>query len=586
MNSEQDSPWHLAELAMAAFAAAPHALGGVWLRSAPGPVRDILLDVLTDFLGGNSPRRVPLHTQESRLLGGIDLAQTLAAGSLRWETGILEQSHGKVLVLAMAERADRRLVAHLCSALDRGELQLAREGLSRQIACEIGVLALDEGLADESPNPALTERLGLRIDLDGIDIHSVEPAAVDSSDILAAGQRWQDVQHTKEQLESLASVALSLGILSPRAVLLASRVARVLGALAGREETNEQDLRHAVLLSLSHRATQIPQIAEEDTSGEEDAQSAEPPEQPESPDADNPEPGSEVPLDSHVEAALAHLPPGLLESLRTGKAHRAKAGGGGGKSGAQQRHQSRGRPIGSGPGDPRHGQRLNLLATLRAAAPWQGLRKEPDTPLTSLQIRKSDFRVTRFRHRRESTALFVVDASGSTAMHRMGEAKGAVELLLADCYSRRDSVALIAFRGQQAELLLPPTRSLTRAKKALAALPGGGGTPLAHALDLTSQLTAQIQRDGATPTVVFLTDGVANIARDGSPGRGRAGEEALAAAASFQSLNSRSLLIDSSPRAQQRARDLAEALGSAYLVMPQADARRIQQAVQPAMATN
>ena len=128
-------------------------------------------------------------------------------------------------------------------------------------------------------------------------------------------------------------------------------------------------------------------------------------------------------------------------------------------------------------------------------------------------------------------------------MHRMGEAKGAVELLLADCYSRRDSVALIAFRGQQAELLLPPTRSLTRAKKALAALPGGGGTPLAHALDLTSQLTAQIQRDGATPTVVFLTDGVANIARDGSPGRGRAGEEALAAAACFQSLNSRSLLI-------------------------------------------
>ena len=585
MKTEQDSRWHLAELAMAAFAAAPHALGGVWLRSAPGPVRDILLDVLTDFLGGNSPRRVPLHTQESRLLGGIDLAQTLAAGSLRWETGILEQSHGEVLVLAMAERADRRLVAHLCSALDRGTLQLARESLSRQIACEIGVLALDEGLVDESPSPALTERLGLRIDLDGIDIHSIEPAAVDTSDILAAGRRWQDIQHAEEQLESLASIALSLGIQSPRAVLLASRVARVLAALAGREETNEQDLRHAVLLSLSHRATQLPQIAEEDTSVEEDAQSAEPPEQPESPDADKAEPGSEVPLDSHVEAALAHLPPGLLESLRTRTAQRAKAGSGG-KSGAQQRHQNRGRPIGSGPGDPRQGQRLNLLATLRAAAPWQGLRKERNTPFSSLQIRKSDFRVTRFRHRRESTALFVVDASGSTAMHRMAEAKGAVELLLADCYSRRDSVALVAFRGEQAELLLPPTRSLTRAKKALAALPGGGGTPLAHALDLAAQLTAQIQRDGATPTVVFLTDGVANIARDGTPGRGRAGAEALAAAASFQSLNSRSLLIDSSPRAQQRARDLAEALGSAYLVMPQADARRIQQAVQPALAMN
>jgi magnesium chelatase subunit D len=142
-------------------------------------------------------------------------------------------------------------------------------------------------------------------------------------------------------------------------------------------------------------------------------------------------------------------------------------------------------------------------------------------------VRKDDFRIQRFKHRSETTAIFVVDASGSSALHRLAEAKGAVELLLADCYVRRDRVALVAFRGRGAELLLPPTRSLVRTKRSLAGLPGGGGTPLAAGIEAGLALADGVKRRGGTPLLVLLTDGRANVARDGSGGRVKAGEEAL-----------------------------------------------------------
>ena len=103
-------------------------------------------------------------------------------------------------------------------------------------------------------------------------------------------------------------------------------------------------------------------------------------------------------------------------------------------------------------------------------------------PRSACRCARSDLRITRLQQRAATATLFVVDASGSSALHRLAEAKGAVELLLAECYVRRDQVGVIAFRGRGAEVLLPPTRSLVRAKRSLAALPGGGGTPLAAGL--------------------------------------------------------------------------------------------------------
>jgi magnesium chelatase subunit D len=226
---------------------------------------------------------------------------------------------------------------------------------------------------------------------------------------------------------------------------------------------------------------------------------------------------------------------------------------------------------------PERGARLNLIETLRSAAPWQQLRRPPGT--VRIVVRREDFRITRFRDRTATTTIFVVDASGSQALARLAEAKGAVELLLAECYVRRDQVALIGFRGHGAELLLPPTGALARARKCLAGLPGGGATPLAAGIDAAALLADALRRRGQSPVVVLLTDGRANIARDGTPGRAKAEADALAAAQAFRAGGTTAILIDTAPRPSQAAQNLADAMGARNLALPLADAGRLAGAV-------
>jgi magnesium chelatase subunit D len=140
-------------------------------------------------------------------------------------------------------------------------------------------------------------------------------------------------------------------------------------------------------------------------------------------------------------------------------------------------------------------------------------------------------------------------------------------------------VALISFRGEGAELLLPPTRSLHRAKKELAAMPGGGGTPLAAGIVAAGQLADEVKRKGRTPTVVMITDGRANVTREGTGGRQQAQDEAQSAAKLWRSFGYRTLLVDNSNRPEPRAGQLADAMGALYLALPRANAELITQAV-------
>ncbi|MDX2194567.1 MAG: VWA domain-containing protein, partial [Gemmatimonadales bacterium] len=228
--------------------------------------------------------------------------------------------------------------------------------------------------------------------------------------------------------------------------------------------------------------------------------------------------------------------------------------------------------------DPRR-HRLDVLGTLRAAAPWQRVRGARPGRLA---IRGDDFRVKRLKQKVGTTIVFAVDASGSAAVARLGEAKGAVELLLAESYARRDKVALVSFRGTTAETVLPPTRSLTRAKRALAGLPGGGGTPLAAAIDAVRDLAAHVRRGGGKPMAVFLTDGRANVPRAGSGGRQLAEQDAEAAARALGADGVRALVIDTASRPNPFAGRLAMLMDGQYLPLPAADARRIGGAVRTA----
>jgi magnesium chelatase subunit D len=391
----------------------------------------------------------------------------------------------------------------------------------------------------------------------------------------AARARLAAVRSRDEIRAALCTTAHALGIASLRAPWLALRAARAAAALAGREEAGEADATLAARLVFSSRATTVPP-------------SEEAPETPEAP-PDSPEPETESsvtpdrPLEDVVlEATLAALPPDLLARLRQGLAPPARPQGQG-RAGAVQKSRLRGRPAGTRAGEPRAGARLSVVETLRAAAPWQPLRRRAKGgDRGRVEVRRDDFRITRFKQRSPSTTLFAVDASGSAALHRLAEAKGAVELLLADCYVRRDQVALVAFRGTGAEMLLPPTRSLTRARRCLAALPGGGGTPLATGLDAALELALQLERRGESVTLVVLTDGRANIARDGQPGRARAAEDALEAARRLRTRPLASLVVDTAPRPETFVQRLAAEMGALYLPLPHADAARLSRAVQAA----
>jgi magnesium chelatase subunit D len=250
----------------------------------------------------------------------------------------------------------------------------------------------------------------------------------------------------------------------------------------------------------------------------------------------------------------------------------------------QKTKAKRGRPIGTRPVAGHECRHLNIVATLRAAAPWQAIRRASGAMSNGIIVRREDFRATRFKHQTETTAIFAVDASGSAALHRLAEAKGAVELLLADCYIRRDRIALVAFRGKNAEMLLPPTRSLQRAKRNLAELPGGGGTPLSAGIDMSLTVADGVRRAGGNPLLVFLTDGKANIARNGMAGRSTAQTDALVSARILKSSGVKSLLIDVSPYPAPEARQLAAEMGATYLALPHADAARISASVSGAMS--
>lgn len=210
-------------------------------------------------------------------------------------------------------------------------------------------------------------------------------------------------------------------------------------------------------------------------------------------------------------------------------------------------------------------------------------RERPDHPGRVIVL-GSDFRVRRHQAPVRSVAIFAVDASGSSALNRLAEAKGAVQLLLADCYVRRDQVALLAFRNRGAELLLPPTAALARARRSLAALPGGGATPLASGIDAARDMALGARRRGNRPLLVLLTDGGANIGRDRQPGRAAAAADARAAASACAADGIPALLIDTAPRPNAFAAELAGVMRARYLPLPFADARALSRAIRAEQA--
>jgi magnesium chelatase subunit D len=574
-----------AALAACLFAIDPVGLGGMVIRSRIGPARDLFVAQCRALLPGTMPvRRLPTHITDDRLLGGLDLALSLRAGSRIAASGLLAEVDGGVVVIPMAERLDRALVGKLAASLDRGVVSVARDGVMSECDARFGVIALDEGIGEDEATPeALCDRLAFKLDESMLNDAFAWPTV---RAIATARRRLSRVALRDETAIALCRTADALGIASLRAPILALRAARAAAALAGRRTISEADAILAARLILAPRATTLPapdQQPKPEPQPEPQAADADPPPQAQPddqpPDQTKTDSTPQELADRVLDATRTALPLDLLAALALlGGAPRATPAASGKANIAAG--GMRGRPAGVRPGRPGNGARLALIDTLRAAAPMQTLRRrDRGGPGPRVLVRAEDFRIKRYIAPVRAVAIFAVDASGSSALNRLAEAKGAIQLLLADCYVRRDQVALIAFRNRTAEILLPPTGALARARRSLASLPGGGATPLALGIDAARDMALAERRRGARPLIVILTDGGANIGRDGKPGREAAGRDARAAAQTCAAAGLATMVIDTAPRRNPFAAELARLMVGRYLPLPFADATALSHAV-------
>ena len=608
-----------------------HGWGGIWLRAPFGPVRELWLRHLSET--ELNTVKLPGNIDIERLLGGIDLSRTLQSGLLQMQTGLLQQADLGLVCISMAERFPTALIAPMTQAMDTQSLPpLKINNTESSVRTQFGVVALDESMADDPPmSPALQERLGLWFDLQDIapsDVSDVslntrkDDNALDVMGIQIAPealarmkQSLPHIQWTDEQVLAVCSTAQGLGIDSLRVPTLALRVACCHAALHARSHIADDDLAFAARCVLAPRATQLPapaenasdtepqnssdSSAEPDQAQEQSSNSLEPTETPNPSESAKDEedtsstetseedtntqdeapsdlPSSEKLQEMMIAAALASLPPDVLEGLLTKPGR--NLGNTSGRSGQFRSGTQRGRPLPPRTGRPGGHARLHILSTLRAAAPKQRLRG--NTQQGRVAIRSEDFHVHRYQQHSSSCLILALDASGSAALQRLAEAKGAVELLLQQSYARRDSVCIVSFKGAKAQLLLPMTRSLVRAKRAMMGLPGGGGTPLALALKMACEQATQLQRQGVTPILVVLSDGRANVNLQGLGGRAQAQADAQQWAAQWRQTGHRCLWIDTSLQPDTQVQNMAQTMGGSYLPMPQVQAQRMASAME------
>jgi len=540
-----DQKTYLANLALQLCQIDPKTFGGILFKTGAGAHMDKVRIALSDSELGSKVINPSMGVSD--LIGGIDPIESLTIGKLIHKSGVLARAGWNVLV--MAERLPRQSAALIAQYMDTNHTD--------------PFCIFDESEPNEENQlGALNECIAFFFDLNDL---RHDEFSVDITPISLIEREIPELSPDQQAL--IVSVALQFGIFSLRPVVMVQRAAQYLCLLDGRDTVSQDDIDTAAQLIYAHKATNIP--AEEDK--------AEPQNEPNEPNDDT-DPGAEndsleLPEDLVIEAVKAILPRDILNQISAKKSAQVRSNGDG--FGLAQKSALRGRPLPALIGRPNDQARIDILSSLRTAAPWQKLRRSQSSSDARIIIFPSDLHIQRFQNRSERVVIFSVDASGSAAMNRLGEAKGAVELMLAQAYSKRDYVALIGFRDGRADILLPPTRSLVQAKKNLAALAAGGGTPLAMGMNSALNLASLVRRSGKLPSMAFLTDGKGNIDLEGQPGRQKAMSDAAHVAEMGRTLNVPAIFIDCGRRGNPELANIADKMGGEYLCLPRANAQEI-----------
>ena len=554
---------------------------------------------------------LPINITEDRLLGGLDLERTIVCGKKKVSRGVLAAANGRVLFVNDINLLETGVCGHLADALDRRHIRIEREGISALHEADFTLVATLNP-REGAPNALLRERVGLIIDVETgtKDDHSIEiidrvlrfeenPSefakefAEETSrlreQIERSRARLPFVRITRDQLSQLSEIAVRLGVEGNRADVFAVKAARASAALAGRDCVNEDDLITAIQLVLMPRAVSVP----EKTAQDEERVESLPPEADQR-DSREPDYASDSTSDPIEDLILEALDARISDDLQISE-HRATRASRSGKR-LKGSKSVRGRYVRSlikGTSN----SRVAIDATLRAAAPYQpsrlrklralleaGSPKSAPLTMSRVRIESGDLRYKEFKHRSGILFVFAVDASGSMALNRIAQAKGALAHLLGQAYLHRDQVALVSFRRETAEVLLTPTRSVELAKRLTDAIPAGGGTPLAAGIAKALEIARSAKLRGTPQAVIVLfTDGRANVRFGRSPGLGMEAiaDELRQLGIVLHKEEIKTIVVDTKSKYLDggEGKSISELLGAQYVSLSRSDPKRIYNAI-------
>jgi len=523
-------------------------IGGVLIRGEKGTAKSTAVRGLAAVLaeaGFSRLVELPIGATEDRVIGSLDLQRVLRDGEHAFTPGLLAEAHGGVLYVDEVNLLGDHLVDVLLDAAAMGRVHIERDGVSHSHEARfmlVGTMNPEEG----ELRPQLLDRFGLTVDVrasrdvderaevirqrmafeadpDAFARRYADDDAALAQRIAAARAAVDDVVLPDREMVRIASLCAAFGVDGMRADLVVARAAVAHAAWRGADSVEESDIRVAAQLALPHRRRRDPfDEPGLDPQALDDALAEA---------ADDPEPEPDPPDGGGGASSENQAPQGRSDSqprpsgppspsFRT----RLLTVSGVGDGAPGRRSPARNRSGAAVSAHPVDGFGIHLFATVLAAA------RRADSPGPP-RVRADDMRRTVREGREANLVIFVVDASGSMAARdRMSAVSGATLSLLRDAYQRRDKVAVITFRGEGAQVLLPPTASVHIASRRLGRFDTGGKTPLAQGLLAARDMVArELIRDPARRSlVVVLTDGRATGGPD-PVGRAEAAAAVLAA---------------------------------------------------------